>query len=120
MAFLSLTAYAAVKYLTLEELRQVQGPATVHVIAKTAEPTGMSGTYMTSKTKWDWLVKNEAGNFVPVYGLYVDMDQYQNLSSGRSFILNHKECALTIEISNNGKWTVTAVKAVSKPLSKKD
>ena len=116
----TLFASAAIEYLTLEELRQVKGPATVHVVARTKEPTGLSGGYHTSKTKWQWEIKTEAGSFLPV-SLYVDHDQYGDMSlHERSFVLNHKECDLTIEVSANGGWKDTKVTGVSKPLTSRD
>ena len=114
------SAMAAIQYLTLEELKQTQGPATVHVIAKSTEPTGKSGEYLTSKTTWRWQIKNESGRFVPV-NFYVNMDWYGDMTLGeRSFVLNHKECDLTIEISENGAWTGGKIRSVSMPLSKDD
>ncbi len=116
----SVTASAAIEYLTLEELNQVEGPATVHVVARTKEPTGLSGGYHTSKTKWQWEIKNAAGFFRPV-NLYVDHDQYGDMSlHERSFVLNHKECDLTIEVNAYGDWKDTKVTGVSKPLTSSD
>ena len=115
-----ISAVAATKYLTLEELQQVKGPVTVRVIARTDEPTGLSSGYHTSKTTWRWQIRNENGRFVPV-DLYVDMDWYGDMSlSERGFVLNHKECALTIEVSESGSWKGTKISGVSKPLSKDD
>ena len=116
----ALSASAAIEYLTLEELNKVEGPATVHVVAKTDEPQGMSGNYLTSKTTWRWKVKSESGSFL-YSGLSVNMTQYQEMSTGeRSFVLNHKECDLEIAISASGSRKVTKVSAVSVPLTSAD
>ena len=118
--FTTLSASAAIEYLTLEELWQIKGPATVHVVARTKEPTGLSGGYHTSKTRWQWEIKTEAGSFLPVV-LYVDHAQYEAMSlSERSFVLNHNECDLTIEVSTNGGWKDAKVSGVSKPLTSSD
>lgn len=120
MLLMTLSSSAAVEYLMLEELQQVEGPATVHVVARTKEPTGLSGGYHTSKTRWQWEIKTSDGSFVPVY-YYVNMDWYGAMSTGeRSFVLNHKECDLTIEVSANGGWKGIKISAVSKPLSAED
>lgn len=97
------SAVAAGKYSSLEELLQTEGPATVRVVAKTDEPTNMHmKETLTAKTTWRWLVQDQSGSFRPS-SLYVDMDQYQGMTIGdRSFVLNHKECALTIDISASG------------------
>lgn len=116
----SITASAAIEYLSLEELRQVKGPATVHVVAMTDEPKGKSGEYLTSKTTWRWRIKNQNGTFLPV-DLYVDMTQYKEMSLGeRSFVLNHKECDLTIEVSATGGWKDGKIEAVHVPLTSAD
>ncbi len=113
-------ANAAGKYLTLEELKQTEGPATVQVIAQTSEPTGKSVGYLTSKTTWRWKIKNEAGEFVPT-NLYVDMDQYEKMSlSERSYVLNQKVCALTISIQSTGSVRITKISGAPKSGSKGD
>jgi hypothetical protein len=92
----------------------------VHVVAKTDEPQGKSGNYLTSKTTWRWRVKSESGSFL-YSGLSVNMTQYEDMSLGeRSFVLNHKECDLEIEISASGSRRGTKVIAVSVPLTSAD
>ena len=113
-------ADAAVRYLTLEELRQTPGPATVHVVARSGEPGEESVGSFTSKTTWQWEIKNRDGGFSDS-GLFVDMKQYEAMTlSERGIVLNHKECDLTLDISATGAWKVVKISGVSRPLSKDD
>ena len=111
-------AGAAIEYLPFEKLRDVQGPAVVHVVARTGEPTELRlQSVLTDKTTWRWLIRDSSGTFA-LSSLFVDMDQYQAMSlSERDFVLNHKECALTIDVSSNGAWKVTAIKGVPEPIT---
>ncbi len=93
---LSTTAVAKVETLTYEELLSLKDPQTVSVLAKTGEPTNMSGSYFTTATTWPLFIKNSNGEFIQTE-LFIDMDQYDKMSlSERGNVLNHKEFTLTI------------------------
>lgn len=102
---LSTTAVAKVETLTYEELLSLKDPQTVSVLAKTGEPTKMSGSYFTTATTWPLFIKNSIGEFIQT-DLFIDMDQYDKMSLGeRCNVLNHKEFTLTVTIDENKQWT---------------
>ena len=120
VCFLFSTAQATT-YITFSELLETVGPATVHVIARTDEPNGMLRGDLTARTTWRWLIQDEDGEFKPSR-LFVDMDKYEAMSLGsRSFVLNHKECDLTLSVSKDSgyRW-INDISAVSRPLQWSD
>lgn len=112
----SYIAYA-VEYTPWIELYHVQGPASVQVVAKTGKAIGLQMGYLSSSTVWPWLIEDSDGRFVR-FDIYVDMDEYQELSiSQRSFILNHKECEITLDFNEKRCIGWRDLKAVSRPLT---
>ena len=108
----------AVDYLTIEQLVHVQGPATVHVVAKTSEPYNTAlGSILKESSYWHWLVRAENGDFVvyPSVPTFSHADFMKEDLSGRSMVMNHKECDLTLYIDENGHVTVGSFGVVSRP-----
>ena len=116
---LAAPAAFAVDYLTIEQLVHAQGPATVHVVAKTSEPYNTFGSHLKESSYWYWRVRAENGDFVlcPSIPTFSHADFLKENLSWRSMVLNHKECDLTLYIDENGQITVGPFNTVSRPFA---
>lgn len=115
------TGLAEKKVISYEQLRTIAEPCTVYVEAKTADPYPVHGKdVLTSKTRWNWLVKNEAGTYVPSV-LYLTIDEYKARSlSERDTILKHEICRLELQIDSKLKYRITEIKEISEPFQTND
>jgi len=109
------TAFA-VEYVTYYDLRDMKGPATVHVIAKTDVPSRTDRGAWTDSTRWGWLVQEEKDQYFGIY-VYTDMDQYRALPPDKQVLIrNHIECDLTITIDGEGHKTIDDFKEYHAPI----
>lgn len=63
----------AVEYVSYYDLRDMKGPATVHVIAKSDVPSRTDRGAWTESTRWEWLVQEEEDQYFGIY-VYTDMN----------------------------------------------
>ena len=106
----------AVEYVSYYDLRDMKGPATVHVIAKSDISKGTDRGNWTDSTRWEWLVQEEDDQYFGIY-VYTDMNQYRALPSDKQVLIrNHIKCDLTITIDEQGHMTVDDFKEYHAPI----
>ena len=106
----------AVECVSYYDLRDMKGPATVHVIAKSDVPSRTDRGAWTDSTRWEWLIQEEEDQYFGIY-VYTDMNQYRALPPDKQVLIrNHIECDLTITIDGEGHKTIGDFKEYHAPI----